>query len=55
MIGREISSDFLHNIPANVDRDLNLTNRILTCADTTSTDERLAVYEQLLEILNKMT
>ncbi|CAF3662262.1 unnamed protein product [Rotaria sordida] len=51
---REMSSDFLHSIPENVNHQWNLTNMILACAQTESTSERLALYEQLLKILSKI-
>ena len=41
MIGREMSSDFLHSSLVNVDHDLNLTNMTLAFAETISTEERL--------------
>ncbi len=50
----EMSSDFLHNIPENVDREWNLTNVILRCAQTESRSERLALYEKLLDILSQI-
>ncbi len=54
MNGGEISSDFLHNIPENVDREWNLTNVILRSAQTESRSERLALYEKLLDILSQI-
>jgi hypothetical protein len=52
--GREMSSDFLHDVPEKIDRQFNLTNVILACARTESTDERLIHYEKLLNILSKI-
>ncbi|CAF4311376.1 unnamed protein product [Rotaria socialis] len=51
---REMSSDFLHSIPASINRQWNLTNIIAACAQTGSTSERLVLYEQLLKILSQI-
>ncbi|CAF1308674.1 unnamed protein product [Rotaria magnacalcarata] len=51
---REMSSDFLHSIPASINRRWNLTNIISACAQTGSTSERLVLYEQLLKILSQI-
>ncbi|CAF1429677.1 unnamed protein product [Adineta ricciae] len=45
MKGKEMSSDFLHHIPARIDKQLNLSETILTCAQTESKEERMAICQ----------
>ncbi|UJR31397.1 hypothetical protein I4U23_018891 [Adineta vaga] len=41
--GKEMSSDFLHDIPEDFDDKLNLSQTIMTCAQTESKEERMAI------------
>ncbi|CAF1427927.1 unnamed protein product [Adineta ricciae] len=45
MKGKEMSSDFLHHIPPHIDKQLNLSQTILTCAQTESKEERMAISQ----------
>ncbi|CAF4440898.1 unnamed protein product, partial [Adineta steineri] len=52
--GLEMSSDFLHDIPDDIDHEVNLSKTILACVEVKSSSERLAIYNKLLDILSKI-